>query len=139
MWGASASDIYVTGNKGVMIRYDGFEWSTDTTTFKQKALNGIWGDGSSNIHIVGEACSVFRFEGKSWSHTSACSGVLSEVMGVGPRDVFVVGGTSLYWSRGAFPRGGRPPAAAATQGPCQSVEGPRRRPARGSSSPMRWT
>ena len=56
IWGSSASNIYAVGNGGLVLHYDGSEW-TPVDIGTAENLSDIWGSSASDIYIVGASSS----------------------------------------------------------------------------------
>jgi hypothetical protein len=88
IWGLSASDIYVVGNNGTVLRSaDGATWApTDLGDF---ALRAVWGSAANNIYVIGDTGAVRRWNGSTWTPV-----VVPAVMGPGPRNLNTIWGSS---------------------------------------------
>lgn len=98
LWANSSRDIWVINSAG-----DGFHhWNG--TRWKEvpipaEGLRDIWGSSSSDVFAVGDRGIVFHFDGASWESQRclpqslpALCGDLLAVWGVGPDEVYAVGG-----------------------------------------------
>ena len=52
VWGSSASDIYVVGDSGMIVRRDGTSWVRQLRLTTQ-ALNDVWGTPDGVLFTVG--------------------------------------------------------------------------------------
>jgi hypothetical protein len=110
IWGTSADDVWVIGEKGGVRRSKGpvgiggaEEWSTMDTTLTSADLHGIWGSSASDVWIVGDRGTIRHWsnnDSQTWEIVpSNTTEDLRAVWGTGPSDVWVVGdaGTILRW------------------------------------------
>ncbi len=95
--------LYLAGNGGAVVHYDGVEWTRmDTGTTKN--LYGIWGyedAGGLTLYAVGESGKMVRFQAGKWS--TVVTGIYSHlyaVHGLGGANIVAVGadGTVLRWN-----------------------------------------
>lgn len=93
IWGSGQSDLYVGGDSGTMLRFDGsgFKAMPPAGT---SPVSGLWGTpgGSSLIAVSSKSGTVQHFDGKAWSAKPSTSAPLHAVWGTGPDNVFAVGG-----------------------------------------------
>lgn len=68
VWGTSADNVFVVGAKGVILRYDGDEW-TQTSTGAADDFVSLWGTGPDDIVAVGgrQNGMVARWNGTGWT------------------------------------------------------------------------
>ena len=91
IWGSSETNIYAVGNEGTILKYDGANWSSDTSS-TSKTLNGIWGSGKSNIYAVGEEGTILYCNGTNWSSvTSGTSNTLYAIWGSDESHIYAAG------------------------------------------------
>lgn len=103
VWGASASEIWTVGSRGVALRWNGSTWSQVATGTTQR-LRGVWGRSASQVWMVGDAGTILYWNG--FGFTAQASGTtesLAAVWGDGTV-VWAVGGrgTVLKWSGGGW-------------------------------------
>lgn len=115
IFGFSATDIWATGEKGVILHYDGSTWSTSEAPTHPYTLWGIWGAAPNDIWTVGGvaaggALSVIRhYDGTTWTDVTGV-GLMDElffkVWGTAADDVWIVGtrGAALHWNGTAWTR-----------------------------------
>ncbi len=67
VWGTSADNVFVVGARGVILRYDGQEW-TQTPTGTPHDFVSLWGTGPDDIVAVGgrQNGMVARWNGAQW-------------------------------------------------------------------------
>ncbi len=99
VWGTSGTDVYVVGDSGIIIHYDGSTWSgMDSGTTND--LWSIWGTSAMNIFAVGHQGTILHYDGSSWSAmNSGTSENLYGIWGSSGGDIFTVGysGIILYY------------------------------------------
>jgi hypothetical protein len=91
--------VYAVGSQGVVIRYDGSEWTV--LHCGGERLNGVWASSPGNVIAVGAAGTVMRYDGRRWA--TMPTGTTAELLGIwgrAPYDVYVVGevGTVLHFN-----------------------------------------
>ena len=92
MWGTSANDVYIGGDGGTIVRYDGVRWQTlgvPTT----RDLRTIWGRGPTEIYAAGDSGTVLRYDGAAWKTIATPSTrTLYSIFGVpGTAQIAIVG------------------------------------------------
>jgi hypothetical protein len=112
VWGSSATNMYVVGDSGVVLRYDGSAW-TRMTTGTTAQLNRVWGTSSTNVYAATSTGRLLRWNGTTWSFVAGVQapGALWSVWGTSSTNIYAVGdggvvlrynGTS--WQRVRLPR-----------------------------------
>ena len=66
IWGTSATNIYAVGLEGTILRYNGADWTSETSgTIKR--LNAVWGLSETNIYAVGDSVILHKTgSGTTW-------------------------------------------------------------------------
>ncbi|HBI14961.1 MAG TPA: hypothetical protein DDY20_05530 [Desulfobulbaceae bacterium] len=72
IWGSSASNIWAVGDDGIILHYNGSNWTSVTRA--RARLYDIWGSSSTNIYAVGLFGTILRYNGASWSYVSLYDG-----------------------------------------------------------------
>jgi hypothetical protein len=91
VWGASADNIYVVGDPGVVAHWDGGTWK-DEPRLITTALHEIWGTSSDNVYAVAARGHILRFDGTQWSEMSRPTDHdLFGIWGSASDDAWVVG------------------------------------------------
>lgn len=100
VWGLSSQEVYIVGNEGKVLEYDGSNWRLMTTTTSH--LFGIWGRSSSDLYAVGVKLfedrneTIFHHDGTTWCVCDNPDSVsLFGVWGTGDAVVAVGAGTVL--------------------------------------------
>lgn len=91
VWGAAPNTYVAVGAFGALIRYDGFEWVSDSGLTAAN-LNGVYGFSPNNIVVCGSDGVLFRYNGSGWTtQESGTSEDLYGVWGSSPDDIYLVG------------------------------------------------
>ena len=104
VWGLSPTDLWMVGNIGTVLRYDGARW-TKMTTGIQSDLRGVWGTSAADMWAVGNDGVILHWNGTSWKPaTSNTTIALKSVWGTSPSNAWAVGnnGTRLRWNGTAW-------------------------------------
>jgi len=100
IWGIAEDDIFAVGSGGVVVHYDGSEWSETTLTYRagisgwvSRDLHGVWGSDVNNVFAVGNNRQVWYYNGSDWlcRHSTLLANPLYGVWGRSPDEVFGVG------------------------------------------------
>ena len=70
IWGSGPHDIYVVGDFGTILHYDGTEWTPETSNSSEH-LFGVWGSGASNVYAVGLHGTILHRDGSGWQAESS--------------------------------------------------------------------
>jgi len=70
VWGTAADDVWIVGDIGATLHYDGSEWTAHPTAGNIDIIS-LWGSASEGIVAVGGRSSgrIARFDGASWAET----------------------------------------------------------------------
>jgi hypothetical protein len=90
IWATSRSDVWVVGDQGTVLRYDGTRFSR-VESGTSAALYAIDGTSAIDVWMAGEAGTVLHYDGKSFR--SLDSGTANHLLNVSPfgGEVWVVG------------------------------------------------
>ncbi|HET6349276.1 MAG TPA: hypothetical protein VFH88_09365 [Candidatus Krumholzibacteria bacterium] len=89
--GFARDDIYAVGGGGMILHYDGRNWSTVNSPTRA-SLSGLWAPARDNIVAVGYNGAIIRFDGHDWNtEESGTTNPLSAVWGSAPDTVYAVG------------------------------------------------
>jgi hypothetical protein len=58
LWGTSATDVFVVGENGVVLHYDGAEWTGSSQS--DRTLLGVWGPSPGDVFAVGNAGTILH-------------------------------------------------------------------------------
>lgn len=98
IWGTSSSDLYVCGDSGKILQYDGTSWS-EMPSGVAIALSAIWGTSSNNIFAVGQNGTIVSYNGTAWNTMpSGTSSHLNAIWGSSADSIFAVGNTGTVVS-----------------------------------------
>lgn len=94
VWGTSATDVWVVGDNGFVIQYDG-AWKSQTTGLAPANLYGVWKSApTSELWMVGDLGMVWKYDGTAWAvKESTTRNKLQAITGISTTD-FWVGGSS---------------------------------------------
>ena len=99
VWGTSKSDVFVGGDYGNILHYDGTTWTPMRSGTIERIYN-FWGTSGTDVFAVGVKGTIIHYDGSNW--TAMDSGVTADLRGVwgsSATNVFVVGnsGTVLRY------------------------------------------
>lgn len=91
IWGTAEDDIWAVGATGVILHYDGTEW-TEQTSPTTNALYDVWATAPDEAWAVGASQTLLRWDGTSWTQLVSTSSTISfrEVQGVGPNEALIL-------------------------------------------------
>ena len=102
VWAADASHIFVVGDAGRLLMYNG---SGTWTAFAKPAGNppfrGVWGTSATNVFAVATNGSVYQYNGTTWTAmNSNTTNELDAVGGTSASNVWAVGanGTTIHYT-----------------------------------------
>jgi hypothetical protein len=92
IWGHSSTDLWVVGDRGWILHWDGSAWTQEGAGLTPNNLRGIWGTGS-DVWAVGMRGTILHRNNGGWSKESADppSNDLFGVGGSSASDVWAVG------------------------------------------------
>ncbi|MDD8046020.1 MAG: hypothetical protein PHF14_06130 [Verrucomicrobiota bacterium] len=114
VWAAAPNDVFVGGDGGVILRWDGTTWHTMNTP-SQYDINAIHGTGPNDVWAVGgyslhqdtaKRCLILHYDGNQWSETTPPDYMgwtypLVAVHAVSANDVWALphtGPTPVHWN-----------------------------------------
>ena len=96
VWGSGPDDVFAVGAGGVIVHYDGIDWSA-MNSGAACDLNGVWGDSGSDVFAVGDAGTILHYDGAAWSAMdSGATTRLCDVWCASGMDVFAVGSGQIF-------------------------------------------
>jgi hypothetical protein len=104
VWGISGINVYVVGDSGLIIHYDGSTWS-EMNSGTTNDLWGVWGISEMNIFTVGHQGTILHYNGSMWyTMNSNTTENLYGIWGSSESDIFAVGysGTILHYNGSAW-------------------------------------
>jgi formylglycine-generating enzyme required for sulfatase activity len=91
VWGSGERDVFVVGEQGTILHYDGSAWSTMSSSISED-LYGVWGSSGEDVYAVGGGGTILHYNGTDWSTISSGTTYdLNNVWGSSASDVFAVG------------------------------------------------
>ena len=99
IWGSSSTDVFVVGQDGALLHYDGTSWA-EMSSGTTLGLYGVSGSSPSDVHVVGESGVALHYDGDSWSAlSSGTSDMLVDVWCASETEAFAGGdrGTILHY------------------------------------------
>lgn len=110
VWGSAANDLFVAGDSGTVLHWNGAAWSRMSTGTRAE-LHRVWGSSGSDVYVSGAGGTLLHYDGSTWSRvTVPTTAGLERIWGSSAADVYVGGanGTLLHfdgsaWSRLAIP------------------------------------
>lgn len=94
VWGSASNDVFVAGNNGTILHFDGSSWST-MTSGTILSLEGVWGFAANDVFIAGEDVTILHYNGSAWSKIPASHpGFLPNfhaIWGVNNNDLWAIG------------------------------------------------
>lgn len=95
VWSVSASDVFVVGAGGTILRYSD-AWSAETSPTTQ-TLHAVWATAGGQAFAVGASGTILHRDGAIWSAIASPTTV--DLTGVwGGSDVWAVGGSRVLSS-----------------------------------------
>jgi hypothetical protein len=96
MWGASATDVWVVGDKGLTMRWHDNTWSP----YPSGAGSRLWdvhGSAANDVWAIGPGAT--HFDGAAWTFHALPTENYRSVFTIAPNDAWIVGGngTILHW------------------------------------------
>lgn len=106
IWGRSATDLWVGGNDGTIVHYNGTKWTDQSPGgLPWIQINGFWGDAGDAVWAVGDGSTLLKkaTATSGWVKvTSPLMGDLRGIWGFGGADIWIVGEQSVAWFNGAL-------------------------------------
>jgi hypothetical protein len=83
IWGTGPSNVYVVGQPGLVLHYDGANWTKveAVAQLTQQPLIDIWGTGPNDIYVCGHDGTILHYSGSGWSKMN--SGTSRDLFGLG--------------------------------------------------------
>lgn len=87
VWGADASHVFVVGQRGVVMRWDGATWHEDDLDVMDDAIS-VWGTSADHVFVIGGRANgyVARWDGASWTTHAFLDIALPGLNGIWMRD-----------------------------------------------------
>ncbi|HEX7701240.1 MAG TPA: hypothetical protein VF403_10970, partial [Kofleriaceae bacterium] len=95
VWGSSVTDVFVVGDMGTIVHWDGTQWIKMRVSFSSK-LHAVAGSGPAEVFAVGDDGAIERYTGAGWADDLTVSGA-SQLHGLwvaAPDELYTVGDTN---------------------------------------------
>jgi hypothetical protein len=91
VWGATASDVFAVGEKGMIYRNGGSGWQPVASGITAD-LKDVWGSRSTNVLAVGNDGMILRYDGNQWAQlVSGTDKNLTAIDGDSTGHAYIVG------------------------------------------------
>ena len=91
----NANNVWVVGNNGTIVYYNGSTWTTQTSGTTQQ-LNAVWGTAANSVWVVGNGGVILFWNGSTWTtQTSGTTENLWGIWGSSATNVFAVGANGV--------------------------------------------
>jgi HEAT repeat protein/photosystem II stability/assembly factor-like uncharacterized protein len=91
IWAGSDKDVFVVGEHGLILRYDGDQWERMKSPTDQRLL-AVWGTSPDRVYAVGRRATIVRYNGRKWvSERSRTRRNLNAIWGLDDHRIFAVG------------------------------------------------
>jgi hypothetical protein len=89
VWGSSeAKDIFVVGEKGAILYYNGTTWSP-MESGTSAPLTSVWGSSATDVFAAGTG-GMLHYDGSTWSRMDSAM-IVQDIWGTSATNVFAVG------------------------------------------------
>jgi hypothetical protein len=106
IWGSSASDIFVVGNNGTIVHWDGTSWAPQQSGVDW-TLRSVEGSGPDNVFVLGTLVGnnpfILHNTGSGWQRTSANTALSVVSLAVSPEGRAFAGSTDDWIYLGSGP------------------------------------
>jgi hypothetical protein len=89
VWGASATDVWVAGEAGTLLHWNGSTW-TQVATGTENGLRAITGTSKTDIWAAGLDGTLIHFDGSSWSATQKNGSPWTPLVGPNQRPIYAL-------------------------------------------------
>jgi len=90
VWGSSPDNVYVVGNQGLLLRFDGATWRRIPLGTVEN-LNVVRGTSPTDVFVAGTGGLLFHYDGASWSHVSSPGTATLMAIDATPEATVIVG------------------------------------------------
>ncbi len=100
VFGTGPKDVWVVGNDGLVVQYDGTSWKKHTTG-SSTYFQAVWGSSASDVWVVGNPIfksdeSILHWDGTTWKKAPPPhNSTFNAVWGTGAKDVWAVGSSYM--------------------------------------------
>lgn len=89
VWGTGPQDVFVVGQPGVILHYDG-DWTL--TSVPDTTLTAVWGASATDVYACGHNGAIWHYDGAGWSRQASGTGRDLFDIGRGPYgEIYAVG------------------------------------------------
>lgn len=81
IWGSDAYNIFVVGDNGTILHYNGISWSIMSSPTSEDIVD-IWGRDWNDVYAVGDSGTQIHFNGSTWSNMGAIPHPVGRVSGI---------------------------------------------------------
>lgn len=100
VWGSSPTDVFVVGNAGIILHYDGQNWEAMKSPVTNP-LDAVWGLGPNNVFAGGSLGTILHYDGTAWSVMTNSSPVgILDIWGSSLSDLHAVGSQQILYFDG---------------------------------------
>ena len=89
IWGASPTDIWVAGEQGTLLHWNGSAWSA-AVSGTESALRALAGSSSKDVWAAGLDGTLLHFDGTSWSAKQKDGALWSPASGANERPIYAL-------------------------------------------------
>ncbi|WP_394821710.1 hypothetical protein [Pendulispora albinea] len=91
IWGSSPDDVWMSGERGTLLHWDGSRLRSFDGGTSEKIL-AVWGFGRNDVWAVGTAGTILHWTGSAWSTApSPTTARLQSIWGSAPDDIWAAG------------------------------------------------
>lgn len=107
IWGSSVTDVFVVGDGGTIVHWDGIQWIKMRVSFLSK-LEAVAGSSAAEVFAVGDGGAIERYTGAGWADDLMVSPAsqLRDLWVAGPDELYAVGATGsstiFHYQAGAW-------------------------------------
>ncbi|MBN2492963.1 MAG: hypothetical protein JXR96_00125 [Deltaproteobacteria bacterium] len=96
-WAASSDDVWAVGHRGMVLRWDGTDWSRVDMEVTHR-FRSVWGFSSDDVWVGGEG-GIYHWNGLTWTRYLEDEAAPESIWGAAPDDVWAVGflSTIHHW------------------------------------------
>ena len=101
VWGSSGTAVFVVGDGGIILRYDGLAWR-EMPSGTTESLAAVWGSAGNDVFAANQVNSeieILHYDGMAWSvmsrHAALWSSSGVRIWGSSSRDVYVASKENL--------------------------------------------
>lgn len=89
IWGSSPTDVWVAGEAGALLHYDGASWSV-AVSGTESGLRALSGTSAKDVWAAGLDGTLLHFDGSSWSANQKSGAPWSPAAGLNQRPIYAL-------------------------------------------------